>query len=151
MVCGPAGNRRFSRSGRPQKPFKNMGGEAPHLFEWFVGPPGPPRPRKSMISGRSKNHVLKTKVYSLPLMRVSQLSCRSSGTLKNRQSEIQNRHRVSLWLPSWPSGAGGAPALGEAQRARREKAEPSPSPGLLEWFLGPPGPSRPQKSMISGS
>jgi hypothetical protein len=43
----------------PGKPFKNMGGTAPHIFEWFLGPPGPPRPRKSTISGRPKNHVLK--------------------------------------------------------------------------------------------
>jgi hypothetical protein len=30
----------------------------------FLGPPGPPRPRKSAISTRPKTHVLKTQVYS---------------------------------------------------------------------------------------
>ncbi len=29
-----------------------------------MGPPGPPRPRKSTISGRPKNHVLKTQVQT---------------------------------------------------------------------------------------
>ncbi len=31
---------------------------------WVLRPPGPPRPRKSRISGRPKTHVLKTQVYS---------------------------------------------------------------------------------------
>ena len=39
---------------------------APHIFEWFQGPPGAPRPRNSTISGRPKNHVLKTRVYIRP-------------------------------------------------------------------------------------
>ncbi len=37
------------RSGRPRglgKAFRNAGGEAPHLFEGFPGPPGPARPQK---------------------------------------------------------------------------------------------------------
>ena len=39
-------------SGRPRaagKPFKKVGGEAPHLLEGFPGRPGPPRHPKSMI------------------------------------------------------------------------------------------------------
>jgi hypothetical protein len=67
MSFGPAGNGRFLGSGGPrgpQNPFKNMRGFAPHIFEWFLGPPGPPRPRKSAISARPKTHVLKTKAYS---------------------------------------------------------------------------------------
>jgi hypothetical protein len=28
---------------RPPKPFQKLGSEAPHLLEWFLGPPGPPR------------------------------------------------------------------------------------------------------------
>ncbi len=51
--------------GGPKKPFQKVGGEAPHLLEWFLGPPGPPKPEKSAISGRPKNHVLKAKVYVL--------------------------------------------------------------------------------------
>jgi hypothetical protein len=47
---------------RPQKPFQRVGGEAPHLLEWCLGPPGPPKPPKSTISGRPKNHALKTQV-----------------------------------------------------------------------------------------
>ncbi len=37
------------RSGRPRGPgkgFKNVGGEAPHIFEGFPVPPGPARPQK---------------------------------------------------------------------------------------------------------
>jgi hypothetical protein len=37
------------------------GGVAPHLLEWFLGPPGPPKPQNSTISGRPKNHILKNK------------------------------------------------------------------------------------------
>ncbi len=48
--------------GGPKKTCHKVGGKAPHLLGWFVGPPGPPRPRKSRISGRPKNHVLKTQV-----------------------------------------------------------------------------------------
>ena len=35
----------FGGSGRPraaQKPFKKVGGKAPHLFKWFLSHPGPP-------------------------------------------------------------------------------------------------------------
>ena len=66
MIFGPAVNRRFSGSGRPREPgtpCQNVGGFAPHILEWFLGPPGPPRPRKSTISGRPNNHVSKTQVY----------------------------------------------------------------------------------------
>ncbi len=37
-------------------------GEAPHLLEWCLGPPWPPRPPKSGIPDRPQNHVLKTQV-----------------------------------------------------------------------------------------
>ncbi len=38
---------------------KNMGGDAPHICEWFPGPPVLPRPQKSMLSSRRpENHVL---------------------------------------------------------------------------------------------
>ncbi len=39
----------WPRSGRPRRPgkaFKNVGGEAPHIFEGFPGPPGPARPQQ---------------------------------------------------------------------------------------------------------
>jgi len=53
-------------SGRPRaagKPSKTMGGFAPpHLFGRYPGRPGPPRPPKSTISGRSTNHILKAQV-----------------------------------------------------------------------------------------
>ena len=42
------------------KPFRKVGGFAPHLLEWCLGPPGPPKPQKSAISGRPNNHVLET-------------------------------------------------------------------------------------------
>ncbi len=68
---GPAGNRRFWGSGRPrlpQKPFQRVGvGFAPHLLEWRLGPPGPPSPQTSAISGQPKNHVPKTQVYGVAL------------------------------------------------------------------------------------
>ncbi len=40
----------FLRSGWPRGPgkaFENVGGEGPHIFEGFLGPPGPARPQKS--------------------------------------------------------------------------------------------------------
>jgi hypothetical protein len=49
--------------GGPQKPCQEVGGEAPHRLEWFLGPPGPPRPQRSSIAGQPKNHALKTQVY----------------------------------------------------------------------------------------
>jgi hypothetical protein len=64
MVLGPAGDRRCWGSGRPQKPFRKVGGEAPHLLEGFVGPAGPPRPQTSTIFGRPQNHALKPKFCS---------------------------------------------------------------------------------------
>jgi len=42
----------FSGSGRPRvagKPFRKMGGFAPHRFEGFPGRPGPPRSLRSKI------------------------------------------------------------------------------------------------------
>ena len=42
-------NRSFWGSGRPQaaqKPFKKVGGLAPHLFKGFLGRPGPPKAPK---------------------------------------------------------------------------------------------------------
>ncbi len=38
----------------PQKPLQKVGGEDPHLLEWFLWPPGPSRPPTSMISGSRK-------------------------------------------------------------------------------------------------
>jgi hypothetical protein len=43
----------------PRVPKEN---DSPRLFNWVLRPPGPPRPRKSTISGRPKTHVLKTQV-----------------------------------------------------------------------------------------
>ena len=38
---------------------KHMGGDAPHICEWFPGPPVPPRdPPKIMLSSRPENPVL---------------------------------------------------------------------------------------------
>ena len=48
--------------GRPGKTFQKVRGETLRLFRRFPGRPGPPRPRKSTISGRPKNDVLKTQV-----------------------------------------------------------------------------------------
>jgi len=59
---GNLGNR-FWRSGRPRaagKPFQKVGGEASRVSGRYPGRLGPPRPPKSTISGRSKNHTYKT-------------------------------------------------------------------------------------------
>ena len=38
---------------------KRMGGDAPHICQWFPGPPVPPRdPPKTMLSSRPENPVL---------------------------------------------------------------------------------------------
>ncbi len=37
--------------GDPKNPFQKVGGFDPHLLECFFGPPGPPRPQQSTISG----------------------------------------------------------------------------------------------------
>ncbi len=50
MILGPAGDRRFSGSGRPR------GAGKPIKIEWFPRPPGP---RKSTISGRPKKSCIK--------------------------------------------------------------------------------------------
>ncbi len=50
----------------PKKHSRRWGGEASHLLEWLLGPPGPPRPQKSANSGRPKNRVLKTQVHATP-------------------------------------------------------------------------------------
>ncbi len=47
----------------PKNHAKRWGASPPHIFDWFPGLPGPPRPRFSTISGRPKNHVLQTQVY----------------------------------------------------------------------------------------
>ena len=56
-----------------RKPLPKVGHEAPHLLEGVSGPPGPPRPQKSTISGRPKNHVLKIvghpRAEATPMMR----------------------------------------------------------------------------------
>ena len=41
------------------------GGLRPPPFWKVSRPPGPPRPPKSTISGRSKNHILKLQVYAV--------------------------------------------------------------------------------------
>jgi hypothetical protein len=41
------------------KPFQKVEGFAPHLWEWFLGPPGPPVPTKSTISSRPKKPCMK--------------------------------------------------------------------------------------------
>ncbi len=58
--CGRSGRPR-----RPQKPFQKVGGFAPDLLVWLLGPPGPPRSSKSTIAGRPQNHVLETRVQRL--------------------------------------------------------------------------------------
>ncbi len=68
MVFGPVGNRRFSGSGRPrgpQTPFKNMGGEAPHLWEWFLGPRGRPDPQNQRFLAGPTIMYSKPKCISL--------------------------------------------------------------------------------------
>jgi hypothetical protein len=42
---------------------QKVGRDVPQLLELVSGQPGPPRPRKSTISGRPRNHVLKTLVH----------------------------------------------------------------------------------------
>ena len=61
MVLWSIAKRRCLGSGRPrgpQKPSQRVGAEGPHILEWFLGPPGPPRPQISTIFDRPKNHVL---------------------------------------------------------------------------------------------
>jgi hypothetical protein len=50
----------FGRPRRPPQPFQKVGGEVPHLLAWFFGAAGAVQPQISTISGRPKNHVLKT-------------------------------------------------------------------------------------------
>ncbi len=65
LVLGPAGNRRFWGVWAAPKTIPKGGGlRPPHLLEWFWGHPGPPKPKKSTIPGRPKNHVSKTQVCS---------------------------------------------------------------------------------------
>ena len=47
---------------KPQFSILDSDDVVSHLLEWFWGPPGPPTPRRSTISGRPKNHVLKPQV-----------------------------------------------------------------------------------------
>jgi hypothetical protein len=51
--------------GDPKNHSKGLGCFAPKILELFLGTPGPPRPKKLTISGRPRNHVLKTHVYSM--------------------------------------------------------------------------------------
>ncbi len=65
FLVGPTGNRRCWCSGRPRRPakrFQMVEREAHHLLEWFSRSSGPPRLQKTVITGRSRNHVLKTRV-----------------------------------------------------------------------------------------
>ncbi len=55
--------------GGPKQQFQKVGGFAPHLLERLLGPPGPPRPQKSTIPGRPKNHEMKTQVYPRVVLR----------------------------------------------------------------------------------
>jgi hypothetical protein len=71
MALGPAGNVDFAVWAAPaaQKSIPESGWRSPlsHLLEWLLGPQGPPRPQKSTISCRPKNHALKTQVYGAVL------------------------------------------------------------------------------------
>ncbi len=61
MVVGPAGNRRFWGLGGPGGPKNNSrrwGASPPTFWNVFWGPPGPPIPKQSTISGRPRSHVL---------------------------------------------------------------------------------------------
>ncbi len=51
---------RFDRPRGPGKAPKNVGGEAPHIFEGLPGPPGPARPTTGMArAGRLTNPYAK--------------------------------------------------------------------------------------------
>ncbi len=53
----------FGGSRRPREdgnPFQGLGREAAHRLEGVSGPPAPPGPQKSTISGRPTSHVLPT-------------------------------------------------------------------------------------------
>ncbi len=45
---------------------KSRGAKPPFFLNGFRVSPGPPRPPKTSISGRPKNHILKTQVYAGP-------------------------------------------------------------------------------------
>ncbi len=46
------------------KNYDKIGGLGPQPSVMVWGPPGPPRPQTSTMSGRPKNHVLKIQFYS---------------------------------------------------------------------------------------
>ena len=87
MVVVPAGDRRFLGSGRPRrppKPFQKVGGFAPPPFRMVLGPPGPARPQTSTISGRPKDHVLKTQSVLLVPFRCAGLVAISPNRIAER-------------------------------------------------------------------
>jgi hypothetical protein len=65
---GPRNHRFFGVWTTPGAPETIPKGEVlrPPSFGMVVGPPGPPKPQISTISGLPKNHVSKTKVYTKP-------------------------------------------------------------------------------------
>ncbi len=113
MVLGPAGNRQWFGSGRPKRPLKplqKVGGEAPHLLEWFLGPLGPPRPEKSAISDRPKIHVLKTKCNLSILPNSTPIYAHRPRTLDELQSLDTSYEGDSRRLP--PTGIQAFPGSG---------------------------------------
>ncbi len=50
--------------GGPKNNSKRVGAKPSTFWNGFWGPPGPPRAKKSTISGRPKNHVFKTQVHA---------------------------------------------------------------------------------------
>ncbi len=140
-----------------------MGGEAPHLFEWVLRPPGPPRPRKSRISGRPKAHVLKTHnpTYKPPkIAPSSKYEGRGPATAHTGSTPAAHRlktgpkpvklHR-SLCLSLLRAGLkakikikifGFGPESAQNLRSPWENGSPDPPPG-------PPGPREKIKIILS--
>ncbi len=90
-------------------PLQKAGREAPRVLEWFLGPPGPPRPPKSMISGSRKK-------YDFMIILI-----RSWGY--KRTSPGASRHCLCC-SDSWRSPGGGS------ERGSHERG-PRPVPGPL--------------------
>ncbi len=93
-----------------QETIPEGGGLRPHLLEWFLGPPGPPRPQESTISGRPKNHVLKTQACTNQVRMSLKLPGIYSFTLGRSQCNGPHRpelqRRASQVVPSMDRSRG---------------------------------------------
>ncbi len=56
--------------GGPKNHSRRWGASPPHLLKWCLGPPGPPRPKQSSISGRlTLEHILGFSVFAMVCLR----------------------------------------------------------------------------------